>query len=189
MPHLLLAAAILTLNEESDLPSCIASLSKLKCPIFVIDSNSDDGTTEIARKMGAQVISFKWNGEYPKKKQWTINYLKQEYEWILLLDADERLSTELSDEIKAIFSTEESLSGTTAFEAHLDYTFRGKLLKHGLQVSKQILFKANHILFPEIDDLSVSKMWEVEGHYQPRNEGRVQKFSNKLLHEDSGSLS
>jgi len=139
--------------------------------------------------MGAQVISFKWNGEYPKKKQWTINYLKQEYEWILLLDADERLSTELSDEIKAIFSTEESLSGTTAFEAHLDYTFRGKLLKHGLQVSKQILFKANHILFPEIDDLSVSKMWEVEGHYQPRNEGRVQKFSNKLLHEDSGSLS
>ena len=183
-----LAVAILTLNEKSDLPPCIDSLADLKCPIFVVDSNSKDGTQEIAKKMGAKVITFNWNGKYPKKKQWTLENLSAEFEWVLLLDADERLSTELSNEIQALLSSRERVEGTTAFEAQLDYSFQGRILKHGLKATKQILFKTNHVRFPEIDDLAVSRMWEVEGHYQPTSEGKVQRFSNKLLHSDTGGL-
>lgn len=183
-----LAVAILTLNERSDLPHCINSLANLKCPVFVVDSNSEDGTQEIANKMGAKVITFDWNGKYPKKKQWTLENLAPEFEWVLLLDADERISADLSNEIQALLSSRESIEGTTAFEAQLDYSFQGRILKHGLKATKQILFRTNYVRFPEIDDLAVSRMWEVEGHYQPTGEGKVQQFSNKLLHIDTGGL-
>jgi len=183
-----LCVAILTLDESLDLPACLESLVKLVCPIFVIDSNSKDGTKNIASKSGAIVIDFNWDGKYPKKKQWTLEKLGSEFEWILLLDADERVGEKLADEIIALVSSSKMVDGTTAFEAQLDYRFQGKILKHGFKPKKQILFKAHKVRFPEIDDLTVSRMWEVEGHYQPNSEGKVQSLSNNLLHNDSGSL-
>lgn len=183
-----LAVAILTLNEKNDLPACIESLRNLECPIFVVDSNSIDGTQEIAKKMGATVLTFTWNGRYPKKKQWTLDQLRNEFDWIMLLDADERVSTELSNEIKTLLSSNEQIAGITAFQTQLDYIFQGKILKHGLKANKQILFKADKVRFPEINDLAVSRMWEVEGHYQPYSDGHVKYLSKNLVHNDSGSL-
>lgn len=188
MAHYPLAVAILTLNEKSDLPACLESVTNLRCPIFVVDSNSDDGTQEIATKMGAQVITFTWSGKYPKKKQWTLEKLGSEFEWILLLDADERVSAQLCIEIKVLLSSKEKIEGTTAFQVQLDYVFQGRILKHGIKANKQILFKANGVRFPEIDDLAVSRMWEVEGHYQPSSLGKVQYLSSNLLHNDTGNL-
>jgi len=183
-----LAVAILTLNEELDLPGCISSVLELNCPIFVVDSKSTDRTQIITREMHANIIEFIWDGKYPKKKQWTINKLQNEFEWILLLDADERVSKELQDEITAFLKLERKIQKVSACEADIDYVFQGRLLKHGLRPVKQILLKANSVSFPIIDDLQVSKMWEVEGHYQPLNHGKVYRLKNSLLHNDTGGL-
>ena len=51
-----MTAIVLTYNEEIDLPDCLESLKDLDCQVIVIDSGSDDGTVEIAKRAGAQVV-------------------------------------------------------------------------------------------------------------------------------------
>lgn len=181
-----LAVAILTLNEELDLDACLLSVSQMDCDIYVFDSNSTDDTQKIAMERGATVVKFSWNGKYPKKKQWAINFLKDSYEWLLLLDADELLSPFLISEIQRIISKKDDI---VAFDAKLEYWFLGQKLRFGLKAYKRILFQPSAVFFPEINDLEVSNMWEVEGHYQPKVlTGNVGKLKNALIHRDTGSL-
>jgi hypothetical protein len=181
-----LAVAVLTFNEERDLPKNLKSLENLGADIFVFDSFSSDLTPKIASDHGAELIYFKWNGKYPKKKQWAVDYLKEKYDWVLLLDADEEISELLAEEI--IQRTNANL-GYFAYDVNLHYWFGGKRLRHGLKFKKRILFQPQKINFPILNDLSVSNMWEVEGHYQPLVlENRVGNLSNPLNHHDTGDL-
>ena len=64
-----LSIAIPTYNEEKHIKECINAIGNdLADFIYVIDSYSDDQTTSIAESLGAEVIQFKWNGRFPKKK-------------------------------------------------------------------------------------------------------------------------
>src|ERR1700735_2925522 len=85
-------------NEAKNLPSCLESLRDAG-EVYVIDSQSTDGTPEIARSFGAKVVQFHYQGGWPKKRQWAIETLPLAYDWILLLDADEVLTPELAEEI------------------------------------------------------------------------------------------
>src|ERR1700733_13846643 len=79
-------------NEAKNLPRCLRALQDVG-EVYVIDSQSTDDTVEIARSHGAQVVQFHYQGGWPKKRQWAMNTLPIAYDWILLLDADEVLST------------------------------------------------------------------------------------------------
>src|SRR5437764_8495818 len=85
-------------NEEHNLCRCLESLRGAG-EIFVIDSQSTDGTAEVARSFGAEVVQFQYSGGWPKKRQWALDTLPLRYEWVLLLDADEALTPELTAEI------------------------------------------------------------------------------------------
>lgn len=56
---------------------------------------------ELARQNGAMVVDFKWNGRLPKKKNWALENIRWRNEWLLILDADERITPELALEIQA----------------------------------------------------------------------------------------
>jgi len=90
-----LSAAIITKNEEDKIGDCIDSLS-FADEIVVVDSGSTDRTVEIAKSKGARVVFHEWPGHIQQK-----NYAIDQTtgEWILSLDADERVSPELKLEI------------------------------------------------------------------------------------------
>src|SRR5437899_4417312 len=90
-----LSLIVITRDEEHDLPHCLASASFADEKI-VVDSGSRDGTVDVAKALGARVVSHPWSGYGPQK---AFALQQAVGEWVLSLDADERLSNELATEI------------------------------------------------------------------------------------------
>ncbi|HWN95581.1 MAG TPA: glycosyltransferase family 2 protein, partial [Methylomirabilota bacterium] len=90
-------------NEAANLPRCLESVAWAD-EVFVIDSNSSDGSQRIAGDYGAHVVQFPFNGTWPKKKNWALENLPFKHDWVFILDADEVLPPETEEEIRAIVS-------------------------------------------------------------------------------------
>ena len=87
-----------TRNEARHLARCLDAVRRFS-EVYVVDSHSTDSTVEIARAFGAEVVQFDYHGGWPKKRQWALDSLPFENDWVLLLDADEVLTPDLADEI------------------------------------------------------------------------------------------
>ena len=94
-----ISVAIITFNEENNIKRCIDSIKDIADEIVVVDSLSSDKTCEIAENLGAKVIEQKFLGHI-KQKQLAVDSCKND--WILSLDADEELSSQLQLEIKEL---------------------------------------------------------------------------------------
>lgn len=175
---------IMTKNEERNIEKCLRSVSMFD-QIFVVDSGSEDRTCEIAEDWDASIVQFKWNGRYPKKKQWCLENLPFKYDWVFYVDADEEIYPELADEIFDLMAGGPKHSG---YFVSYDYLFLGSVLKHGHRIYKLVLFDRHKGRFLEYEDLNVSNMWEVEGHYQPKIQGSTGILKNRMLHNDHDSL-
>lgn len=94
-----LTAAIITYNEEDNIERCIRSLLPVVDEVFVVDSFSTDRTKEICLKLGARFIEHPFQGHIQQK-----NYALENasHDWVLSLDADEALTTELQQSILKI---------------------------------------------------------------------------------------
>lgn len=93
-----LSAFVITFNEEEQIGDCLESLSFCD-EVVVIDSFSKDRTVQIAEQYGARVIQRAWPG-YRDQKAFGLKSTK--YEWVLNVDADERVSPELRDSILSV---------------------------------------------------------------------------------------
>lgn len=94
-----LSAVLITKNEENNIPDCLASLS-LADEIVVLDTGSQDNSVKLCQSLGAKVyLQDKWEG-FGKAKQRAVEYAT--HDWILSIDADERLSPELQEELKSL---------------------------------------------------------------------------------------
>jgi len=96
-----LSACLIVMNEADRIGDCLASLDFCD-EIIVVDSHSTDATRELARVAGARVIERDWAG-FGAQKQFAVE--QATHDWILALDADERLSSELRQEIIALRET------------------------------------------------------------------------------------
>lgn len=93
-----ISVAIITRDEEKRLAACLESISFAE-EVLVVDSESRDRTVSIARSFGCRVLSEKWRG-YARQKQFAVDNCS--YDWVLILDADERVPAETREKIKEI---------------------------------------------------------------------------------------
>ena len=121
-----IAALIPTYNEELNLHDCLASVSGWVDQIFVVDSFSSDRTCEIACAAGAQVVQHEYAGP-AEQKNWALDHLPITAEWVLILDADERVSIALRDEILALVKNP---AGRQGFYLNRLFIFYGRPIRH-----------------------------------------------------------
>lgn len=91
-----ISVVIVAKNEERNIGDCIKSCS-FATEVLVIDDCSTDKTVEIAKSLGARVITRAMNGDWGGQQTFAIQQTK--YEWLFLIDADERCTPELAEEI------------------------------------------------------------------------------------------
>ena len=124
-----LTTIILTYNEEKNIKQCIESIQKIVKRIVVVDSFSTDQTVEIAKSLGAEVYQNKWEN-YAKQYQYGINIANINTQWILRLDADERLTSESAEEMEMLCNKNQN-TDINGIIVRFTVTFMGKDLKHG----------------------------------------------------------
>ena len=87
-----LSVVLITHNAAAQLAQCLASVA-FADEVVVVDSSSGDGTVELAKRYGARVVTKDWLG-FGRQKQFAVE--QATHDWVLCLDADERVSTELA---------------------------------------------------------------------------------------------
>jgi glycosyltransferase involved in cell wall biosynthesis len=117
---------IFTLDEELHLPSCLAALSWTD-DVIVVDSFSKDRTEAIARAASARFHQHAFEG-FGRQRAWALENTNPKYEWILILDADERVMPELARELQRIIpSTPDTVA---AFRVKRRFHMWGRWLRH-----------------------------------------------------------
>jgi glycosyltransferase involved in cell wall biosynthesis len=172
-------------NEARNLARCLQSLAGLG-EVYVIDSQSTDDTVLIAQSHGAKVVQFHYAGGWPKKRQWAMDTLPLEYDWILLLDSDEVLTPELMDEIRRALLNPE----VNGYFIRLQMYFLGRILRHcGASFWKLSLFRKGRGRFEcRLKDQDPS-MADIEIHEHVVVNGLVARLRNALIHHNVDSLS
>ena len=173
-----------TRNEARHLSRCLEG-ARLCAEIYVVDSQSTDETVEIARTLGAKVVQFHYGGGWPKKRQWALDSLPFENDWILLLDADEVLTTDLCNEIREAIR-DPNLIGYRVF---LRINFLGRELRFGGSgFWKLSLFRRGKGHFEcRLRDQDHS-MSDIEVHEHIIVDGRIGKLRHALPHHNIESL-
>ena len=118
-----LSVAIITLNAATQLEACLRSAA-FADEIVVVDSGSSDGTAALAERYGARVLQQAWLG-FGRQKQFAVEAAA--HDWVLCLDADERVSPAL----RAAIETALENPSTAAFRCPRCNRFLGRYLKHG----------------------------------------------------------
>ncbi len=123
-----IAVVILTKDELVNLPACISSLEGLHAEVFLIDSGSRDGTVEWARSKGITVLPHAWKN-YATQMNWGLDNIETTCQWIMRLDADERLTPKLVEELNSRVKTVDP--DVTGLFLRLRIYFLGRWIRYG----------------------------------------------------------
>lgn len=174
------SVVIPTLNEERNLERCLKCLDGFE-KIYIVDSGSKDATIEIAKKYNVEVIPFKWNGQFPKKRNWFLRNHKLETPWVFFLDADEYVTEEFKKELRERLS--EPVSG---FEVFYTIGFMGQQMKHFF-THKLPLFRVGAGEYERIEENNWSH-FDMEIHEHPVLTGKIGRIHATIIHEDDKGL-
>lgn len=166
-----LSLVIITLNEASRIRRCIESVP-FADEVVVVDSGSTDRTVEIAEQTGARVIYQTWLG-YGRQKQYAVEQANND--WVLSLDADEWLSSELAQSIENTLVAPE----LQAYQSPRCNRFMGRWLKHGEGYPDRSL-RLFHRQYARWSSDAVHEKVDVEG--------AMGVLSGDLLHESQETL-
>lgn len=119
-----ISVLILTYNEERNIEKCINSVL-FADEIVVLDSFSDDRTVDIAKNMGARVYQRKFD-DFARQRNYGLEKCGIETEWVLHLDADERVTTELHEELQLVMKQ----SGFDAYKLPSKLIFGSQWLRY-----------------------------------------------------------
>ncbi len=173
-------------NEAENLRRCLPALQWAD-EIFVIDSGSSDETAEVAAEHGAQVVQFRFNGVYPKKKNWALDHVSFANEWVLIVDADEVVPPELAEEIARRTEADEA----DGFYLNMKYFFLGQRIRHcGYAEAWNLrLFKHRLGRYERMPVSPGSSTGDNEAHEHVELVGRVARLKHELDHYAYPSIS
>ena len=171
-PRVALSVVVLTLNEERNLEACLSGVAEWAGEIFVVDSGSTDRTLEIAARFGGQVVTHAFE-THARQWQWALDTLPIRHSWVLGIDADQRVTPDLRDEIRRLVE-----SGSDAAGAYVPrrQIFRGTWIRYGgyYPVHLLKLFRRDSVRL-DPDDL-------VDHHF--RVTGRVVTLAGDLIEDN-----
>ena len=174
-----LTAVLITLNAADRLEACLASVAFCD-EIVVVDGGSEDDTVAIAARHGARVIRSEWRGFGPQK-QFAVE--QASHDWVLCIDADERVSERLRESLcAALPATEGSPSGAPTLAAYRFSRcnkFMGRYLKHGEGYPDWCL---------RMFDRRRARWSDDPVHEKVIAKSEVGNLSGDLLHESAESL-
>ncbi len=160
-----LSVVIITYQEEENIARCLDSVKALADEIVVVDSNSPDRTVEICRSYNCRVFTHDFEG-YGKQKQFAVDQASND--WVLSLDADEVVTSELKTEIHNLLQKE---NGTAAgYQIPMSFCFMGRILKHAQTYHLRLFIrrKGHFTTVPVHEEFVV--------------EGPIGKLKGKLIH-------
>jgi glycosyltransferase involved in cell wall biosynthesis len=148
-----ITAVVLTFNEELNLQACLESIGGWTASIMVIDSGSTDRTLEIARRHGAVLMEHPFES-HATQWRWALDQLPPSANWILALDADQRITPQLQDELTRLFEVGQAqLAEFEGAYINRRQIFRGTWIRHGGYYPKYLLklFRRDKVLLDEFD--------------------------------------
>lgn len=173
-----LTAIILTRNEEKNIGECLDSIRDFARRAVVVDCGSADRTVEIARAKGAEVVFHEFR-YYADQMNWAIDHIGIDTEWVLRLDADERMTPEAIAECLPIMRAPRS-EGICGITMEATYYFLGRPILHGLRKKrKMMLFRRG---CGRMEDRR-------RDPYSLLTEGRNVSIRSRFLHYDFKDLS
>ncbi|MDA8988721.1 glycosyltransferase family 2 protein [bacterium] len=169
-------------NEAASLASCLSRLRSFE-RVVVVDSGSEDASKSIARDFGAQVVDFRWNGSFPKKRNWFLDNCEIDTDWVLFLDADELVTQDFCDEVASAIAGGKYVG----FWLSYDNWFLGRRLRFGDTFRKLALFRRDAGRFERIDEVEWSSL-DMEVHEHPVLQGPVGSLRSRVEHVDKRGL-
>lgn len=167
----MISAIVLTKDEEKNIEECLETLRWCD-EVIVIDDYSEDKTREIARKLGARVFKHHLNNNFAKQRNFGLK--KAKGEWVLFVDADERITPELAKEIKQEVKKDER----HAFIFKRQDFFMDKPLKHGETANVKLLRMAKK-----------NGEWQRTVHEVWETKWETKTLKNPILHYPHSSIS
>ena len=168
-----LSACIITFNEADRIAECLRSVDFCD-EIVVVDAHSGDATRELAAGLGARVIERDWPG-YRSQKQFAVEAAR--HEWVLCLDADERVSARLRGELIALRAQGFAAAAGWSVPRITDYF--GRFLRHGNAYPDRLV---------RLFDRRRGGWSGYEIHENTRVRGRIGKLHGHLEHYPYRSL-
>lgn len=169
-----LSVVLITKNEEKTILGCLDSVSALASEVVVVDSGSSDATCALCRKAGARVVEADWLG-FGRQKNLAV--ASASHDWVLCLDADERVSSELAKSIQTLQN--EDHPAFTAYQFARCNRFLGRFLRHG---------EGYPDLSLRLFDRRYAKWSDDDVHEKVVATGSVGHLDGDLLHESAESL-
>jgi glycosyltransferase involved in cell wall biosynthesis len=146
-----LSVVVLTYNEELNLEACLESVASWASALFVVDSGSTDRTVEIASRFGACVVTHAFQ-THARQWQWALSEVPIPTDWVLGLDADQRLTSELQSEIQRALA-DPAAATVNGYYISRRQVFRGRWIRHGGYYPKYLLklFRRQHVTIDPSD--------------------------------------
>jgi glycosyltransferase involved in cell wall biosynthesis len=169
-------------DEELNLRAALESV-RWADELWVVDSHSNDRTAEIAREYTDRVVQFDYRGRGAKKKNWALDTLPFANEWVLILDADERITPALADEIRAAVASD----AADGYYLDREYVFMGRSLRSFRPDWNLRLFR-HRLGRYELLATEAPGTGDNEVHEHVVLRGRAGRLRSPLRHEDRRPL-
>jgi glycosyltransferase involved in cell wall biosynthesis len=172
-------------NEAVNLPKCLAAVVGRVDRVLVLDSHSTDGSADVARRHGAEVVQFDHRGGYPKKRQWALDTLDIRTDWVFLLDADEVVPQALWDEVGRAIAEP---TAPAAFLITKGFHFLGQRFRYGgFSFAAVLLFRKGRARFERLVDDPAGGL-DMEVHERVIVDGPIGRLRTPLVHDDFKGL-
>jgi glycosyltransferase involved in cell wall biosynthesis len=165
------SVVVLTGNEERNLRACLESVAGWAATVFVVDSGSTDATLMIARQFDATIVSHAFD-THARQWSWALEELPIATDWVLAVDADQRLTPELRASIDAALVS----PSANGFYLCRRQVFRGRWIRHGGYYPKYLLKLFRH------SSVSIDHVDLVDHHF--RVDGPLAKLQGDLIEDN-----